>query len=448
MNTRAMDRVIEFLKPEHFAIPANAQVYDHMVTLTDRSQPINPMTMKGPIQGDPDIDEAGGLTYIVGLAASAVTIVNVTDYGKLIYDLYLRGELIAIGEDMVNASFESTLDDTAQTLVENAESQLFSISQGNSQDSRMVGVGVAVNEAMDQIHAAYTRDEPIGVKTGNAVLDGLTGGFRDTDLIILAGRPSMGKTALGLLWYLEAARAEGDNHQSVLFTAEMSRDQLGTRLACMESGVSSIRARNGKLDMIEYEDLMRAKSELSGYPLMLDDSVGLNTSIIRSRLRRIKRRQGLTIGVIDYLQLLSPTKAERHESRSVEVGNMSKSLKEIAKELAIPLVVLSQLSRAVENRNDKRPQLSDLRESGNIEQDADQVIFLYREGYYHARNKPARMNFKDEGAFAVAEANWLDVSERVQGTAEIILAKNRHGPIGMAKASFDESCVRFGNPLE
>lgn len=456
MNNKALERVQEFLLPDHFADPANGQIYESMLAIAATGAPANPVTLKNVVEHKELVVNAGGMKYIASLLSGAVTTINAGDYGRLIYDLHMRRELIAVGEDLVNDAYSHNLDTSATEIADTAEERIHAMGQANVKESRLVPFQVAMKEATDRIHHIRHHGTKPGHMTGLRTLDAITGGFHPGNVVVLAGRPSMGKTALALGWMIdmakeEAARAATDGSKArhgLFFSGEMTRDELAERGACHETGVSVTKTRNGNLDMLEYEDLLKAEKDLGALPMDIDDSPGLTTAMIRSRARRIQRKHGLLFIAVDYLQLIKPTKDQsRRDNRAQEVALMCHAFKDIAKELGVPVLLLAQLSRKVEERHDKRPQLADLRESGDIEQDADLVMFVYRHAYYHQRSKPDRANFDSQEHFEIKEHEWSVVAEAIREDAHVIVAKNRHGPIGTAKARFEESCVRFSNPL-
>lgn len=458
MNNRAYERVSDFLLPEHFTDPINARVYEACTRLIEQGRQANPVTLKSYLEHDETIIAAGGIKYLTTLATSVVTIINAGDYGKLIYDLYLRRELIDAGQDLVNAALDVQPDQTATDLIEAQEARLFQLTRARSEEDRMVQAGRAMDEAFEQIHAIrhglQTTGVPLSLRNFNQAL----GGLRATDLIYLAARPSMGKSALAGQIGLETAiwAKEQDENRApdadqplrgltVLFSLEMSRDQVAVRWACQKDALSAERARLGKIDMVEYQAFADARTALADLPLHIDDQAALTTTGLRTKLRRLARKQPLCLVIIDYLQLLRSTKAQKSDNRSNEIGMISRDLKALAKEFKCPFLVLSQLSRAVEQRQDKRPLLSDLRESGNIEQDADQVVFIYRPGYYVGQQRPTRRAEEGDDQFTIRQSNWAALAESTAGQAEIIVGKNRHGRVGTFDATWDAETLRFLN---
>ncbi|MGZ9108947.1 MAG: replicative DNA helicase [Micavibrio sp.] len=443
IDNRAMEK-IDFLKPVHFFAPAHQRIFEAIIKLTDRGQTASPVTLKGYFETDADLAQVGGAGYLADLAASVVTVINANDYAKSIYDLHMRRELITLGEDVVNDSYELTLDKDAFSTIELAENRLFTLAETGDQKSGFVTLRQSVMKAIEIADVAYKNDGHVtGVTTGLRDLDEKLGGLHKSDLLILAGRPSMGKTALATnIAYRAAARyAESGGKEGGIvgfFSLEMSADQLATRILADQSSISSDSIRKGNVSEVEFRRFVEASQKLSQVPLYIDDTPALSIGAVRSRARRLKRQHGLDLLVIDYLQLLQGTGSRQStENRVLEVSEITRGLKAIAKELEIPVMALSQLSRQVENREDKRPQLSDLRESGSIEQDSDVVMFVYREEYYLDRTQPPPGTDK--------HIQWQADMERAHNVAEVVIGKQRHGPIGIVPLYFEPSFTRFGD---
>lgn len=458
MNNRALDRVSEFLKPNHFADPVHGRIYDACIALAGRNQLANPVTLKSYLATDEGLKELGGDAYLAHLAAAAATIINAEDYGRLIFDLHLRRELIGIGEDMVNDSFEQGIEGMATELIEDAEKKLFDLATDGQAEGGLKPFRAAMITAIDMAEAAQKRDGGLsGVTTGLRDLDRLLGGLHPSDLIILAGRPSMGKTALATSIAYSAAKAlrietlpTGEKRAiegglCAFFSLEMSSEQLATRILAERSEISSHDIRQGKLSEEQFERLVVAAQELHSLPLYIDDTPALSISAVRTRARRQARREGLGLIVVDYLQLLQGSSRTKAENRVQEISDITRGLKALAKELNVPVLALSQLSRAVEQREDKRPQLSDLRESGSIEQDADVVMFVYRDQYYLERAEPSRRPDEAEDKFNARYADWQARCSDAFNVAEAIIAKQRHGPVGKVRLFFDGQYTKFGD---
>ena len=442
LNNKAVDRVSEFLAPEHFADPTNGRIYQVCLQLNEMGHLISPVTLRSALESDDLVNAAGGINYITALHQGAVTSINAKHYGQLIYDLFLRRELIAIGEDMVNEAFEATLDDQATDQIGAAEERLFNLGQSGTAQDRSISVHDAVAEAIKDAERAYKfNGAVIGVPTGLSDLDAKLGGLHPSDLIILAGRPGMGKSGMATTIAYNAAqhckttdRADHKGKVVAMFSLEMSAGQNGRRILSHLSRVDSHNLRNGHLRQEDFSKLSHAGTQMTDLPLVFDDRPGLYLSQIRAKCRRLARKgRGLALVVVDYLQLIgSPGGRERAENRVQEISAITRGLKTLAKELDVPVLALSQLSRAVEQREDKRPQLADLRESGTIEQDADVVMFVYREEYYLDRVDESRR-----------DAKWQVAMDAAQGMGEAIVAKQRHGPVGTVKLMFEAFSTFF-----
>ena len=458
INNRTFERVSEFLREEHFADAVHGRIFAACGKLIERGQIANPVTLKGFFEQDGALAEIGGPAYLVRLANSVVTVINAEDYGRLIHDLHIRRQLIALGEDMVNDAFRVDLDSGATDQIEIAESRLFELATTGAFEGGFATFQQAVVAAIEAAEAAHKREGGLsGVPTGLTDLDKKLGGLHDSDLLILAGRPSMGKTALATNIAFNAAHAYREERDALgnrkavdgavvaFFSLEMSAEQLATRILSERAEIPSHKIRQGELSPDEFERLVQASQELHRLPLFIDDTPALSISAVRTRSRRLMRQQGLGLIVIDYLQLLRGSVGVRVDNRVQEISDITRGLKALAKELNVPVIALSQLSRAVEQREDKRPQLSDLRESGSIEQDSDVVMFVYREQYYLERAEPSRRPEESEEKFMDRLSAWQKRCEEVWNTAECIIAKQRHGPIGTIKLYFDGNFTKFGD---
>lgn len=459
MNNRAFERVSEFLIDQHFADPVNGRIYQSCAKLIEQGQQANPVTLKTYLERDDLVVAAGGMKYLATLAASAVTVINAGEYGRLIYDLFLRRELIALGEDMVNEAFESSPDETANDQIETSEHRLFELASSGSVDGGFKTFAKALADAIDLAEAAHRREGALaGVTTGLIDLDRKLGGMHSSDLIILAGRPSMGKTALATTIAFNAAhyfkttdRPEDKGKQVAFFSLEMSAEQLATRILAERARINSHSIRTGGLSNDDFSRMVVASQELDQLPLSIDDTPAVTVSTVRTRSRRLARKPGsagLGLIVIDYLQLLAPPRGERSENRVQEISGITRGLKALAKDLGVPVIALSQLSRAVEQREDKRPQLSDLRESGTIEQDSDVVMFVYREQYYLERAEPAQKPEETGDKFHERHLKWQERCELAHNVAEVIVAKQRHGPIGSVKLHFEADFTHFSDHID
>jgi replicative DNA helicase len=444
VDNRAFERVSEFLKPEHFYAPAHGRIFEAAAKLIERGNVATAVTLKGVFDGDADLEHLGGAAYLADLAGSVVTILSVQDYARTIFELHLRRELIAMGEEMVNEAHRHDLDAPATEQIEAAERKLYDLATVGDTGSGFISFTASLTKAVDMAEAAYKRDSHItGVTTGLADMNKKLGGLQKSDLLILAGRPSMGKTALATNIAFNAARAYAESNGKdgamvAFFSLEMSAEQLATRILAEVSEVPSEKIRRGEVRDTEFRRFVEASQKLGSVPFYIDDTPALSIAQVRTRSRRLKRQYGLGLIVIDYLQLLRGSGTGRAaENRVLEISEITRGLKALAKELAVPVLALSQLSRAVEQREDKRPQLSDLRESGTIEQDSDVVMFVYREEYYVERRQPA------EGT--AEHATWQDEMSRAHNIAEVIIGKQRHGPIGTVKLYFDGQFTKFSD---
>jgi replicative DNA helicase len=452
-NNRAYERVQEFLLPGHFADPAHASVYEACSRLIDRGQIVDPVTLKNYFNNDEALAEIGGQPYLAELANAVITIQNAQDLGREIYDCFLRRELIEIGEVVANNAYEHDIDNPATQQIEVAEAQLFQLAEQGAAEGGFQEFRTALTSAIDLAAAAYKREtDLVGVPTGFRDLDQLLGGLHKSDLVIIAGRPSMGKTALATNIAYNASSAvirttddAGNDIEErdivAFFSLEMSAEQLATRIISEQAHVRSDAIRRGDVSEEEYNRVFAVSQALHSLKLFIDDTPALTVAQIRTRARRLKRQHGLSLIIVDYLQLVNPPAGMRNENRVQEVSVITRSLKALAKELDVPVVALSQLSRAVEQREEKRPQLSDLRESGSIEQDADVVMFLYREEYYLDRESREQREHETEDKFA----RRLERLERMRNKAEIIVGKQRHGPIGTAHLHFTGEFTQFSD---
>ncbi|MFN3826187.1 MAG: replicative DNA helicase [Micavibrio sp.] len=445
VDNRVMERVGDTLKSHHFFHPAHQRIFAAIQKLIDRGQTASPVTLKGYFEQDQDLAQVGGAEYLAELAASVISIINAEDYARTVQELHMRRELILVGEDVVNESFQQKLDEEPLKVLQKAEGRLYELAQTGDTKGGFVSILDSVKVSIQIAEKAFHTDGHVtGVTTGLRDMDEKLGGLHPSDLLILAGRPSMGKTALAVNLAYNAAQAYADSGGKEggrvgFFSLEMSSDQLATRILADLSGVSGDAIRKGNFKEDDFRRFAQAAQKLSSVPLYIDDTPALSISAVRSRARRLQRTHGLDMLVIDYLQLLTGTGSRQSsENRVLEISEITRGLKAIAKELAIPVLALSQLSRAVEQREDKRPMLSDLRESGSIEQDADVVMFVYREEYYLSRSEPSM----DE---ADKYTKWQEKMGRAHNVAEAIIAKQRHGPIGTVRMYFEPNLTRFSD---
>ena len=434
-NNDVYDRVASIIGPQHFYDPVHARIFEIAAARISKNNLASPVTLKAFMEDDEGLKELGGAAYLARLAGAAISAFAV------------RRDLIRLGHDIsAKASRVDVASEPREQIVE-AEQQLYKLAEQGQSEGGFTSFLKAVTDAVNVANAAYQREGGLaGVSTGLIDMDNKLGGLHPSDLLILAGRPSMGKTSLATNIAFNVAKAyrrgtkpdgsEGAVDGGVVgfFSLEMSAEQLAGRILAEASEVSSHKIRQGDMDEVEFRRFVEAAKALEACPLFIDDTAAIPIAQLAARARRLKRTHGLDLLIVDYLQLVRGTS----DNRVQEIGEISMGLKAIAKELNIPVIALSQLSRQVESRDDKRPQLSDLRESGTIEQDADVVMFVFREEYYKEREKPG-----DHELEKMAE--WQEAMSRLHGKAEVIIGKQRHGPIGTVELSFESQFTRFGN---
>ncbi|TCP63219.1 replicative DNA helicase [Rhodovulum bhavnagarense] len=448
-NNDIFDRIASIIQSHHFYEPVHQRIYEIAAARIQRNALASPVTLKAFLKDDEGLRELGGPAYLARLAGAAISSFAARDYAQMIYDFAIRRELILLGRDISDKAAKIDISSEPKAQIVEAEQALYKLGEQGQTESGFQSFLRAVTDAVNVANAAYQREGGLaGVSTGLIDLDKKLGGLHRSDLLILAGRPSMGKTSLATNVAFNIAKAyrrgalpdgsEGAVEGGVVgfFSLEMSAEQLAARILSEASEVPSEQIRRGDMTEAEFRRFVEAAKALEACPLYIDDTPALPISQLAARARRLKRTHGLDALFVDYLQLVRPATAK--DSRVNEVSEITQGLKAIAKELDIPVVALSQLSRQVESREDKRPQLSDLRESGSIEQDADVVMFVYRDEYYKEREKPGEDNLE-------AMAKWQEVMERCHGKAEVIIGKQRHGPIGTVELSFEGRFTRFGN---
>ncbi|MCC5970057.1 MAG: replicative DNA helicase [Pararhodobacter sp.] len=450
-NNDVYDRISSLIKADHFFDPVHRRIFEISAARIQKNALASPVTLKAFMEDDSGLKELGGPAYLARLAGAAISAYAARDYAQMIYDLAVRRDLIQLGRDISARAAQVDVDSEPKEQITDAEQKLYKLGEQGVAERGFQSFLKAVTEAVNIANAAYQRDGGLaGISTGLADLDKKLGGLHPSDLIILAGRPSMGKTSLATNIAFNIAKAhkrgmrpdgvEGTVNGGVVgfYSLEMSAEQLAARILSESSEVPSEQIRRGDMTEQEFRRFVEAAKSLEACPLYIDDTPALPISQVAARARRLKRTHGLDVLMVDYLQLL---KGSSKESRVQEVSEITQGLKAIAKELNIPVIALSQLSRQVENRDDKRPQLSDLRESGSIEQDADVVMFVYRDEYYREREKPGDHDLE-------AMAKWQDIMEKVHGKAEVIIGKQRHGPIGSVELSFEGRFTRFSNLVQ
>ena len=455
-NNNAYDRVADYLRPECFADPIHGSIFGAIAKLIERGQIADPITLLNFFENNGSIKEVGGSHYLAEIAGSMVSVINSAEYGRTIYDLHLKRQLIELGEQVVNRAYTPEVDDPAIIQIENAEQTLYDLATTGNLEGGFQDFKSTVISAIEVAEIAHKRDGKLsGVSTGLRDLDQIMGGLHPSDLIILAARPSMGKTALATNIAFNAAydykvETNENGDEKILdgavvgfFSLEMSAEQLAARILSEQAQIASDKMRRGTLTNTEFDKLVVASQQLHQLPIFIDDTPALSVSALRTRARRLKRNEGLGLVIVDYLQLMDGS--SRSDNRVQEISEITRGLKTLAKELDVPVLALSQLSRAVEQREDKRPQLSDLRESGTIEQDADVVSFIFRQAYYDERNEPVQRPEESTDKYTARYSEWEERSEQNRFIAELIIGKQRHGPTGTTKLHFNGMYTRFGD---
>ncbi len=458
-NNRAYERVSEFLAPVHFADSIHGRIFQAIARRIEAGQLADAVTLKAEFEHSGVLEEVGGTAYLAQLLSSMVGIINAGEYGRAIHDAWLRRQLIDIGEVVVNNAFgaDPELDGAGQ--IEAAEQSLFQLAtDGGGGDGGFVTFETALSEAIKVAESAFHQAGHVtGLSTGLRDIDAKLGGLHPSDLLILAGRPGMGKTALATKIAFGAAKSLMDQAREIgpnvqpkkhvaIFSLEMSAEQLATRLLSEEARISGDRIRRGDIGQKDFDKFVEVSREIGSLPLQIDDTPAITMSMLRTRCRRLQRTKGLALVVVDYLQLMRPSAGARTENRVQEISMITQGLKALAKELEIPVIALSQLSRQVENREDKRPQLADLRESGSIEQDADVVMFVYRDEYYLEQRMPKEVAFEGGAEkFNAAMDEWQQKMAQVHNKADLIVAKQRHGPTGSIPLFFEGVYTRFAD---
>ncbi len=454
-DNRNYEKVSDFLHEDHFIDETNKTIYSTIKKLLDKNILVSPITLQNYLPDDNN--SFNKLNFLNQLKDSAPSTQNTFNYAKIIYDLHIKRNLVGIAQNIIHET-SSNNDELAENLIENAENDLYNLSQTGNTDRSFINFGNALQGAVDIISEAYKREGKIaGVPTGFRDLDKKLGGLHRSDLIIIAGRPSMGKTALGTNIAFNCAikyqeiKDEFENKKIVdggkvaFFSLEMSSEQLATRILAEQTKISGDKMRKAELNKSDFNKIAKTSSELENLNLIIDDNPVLTIPTLRARARRLKRLYDINLIIIDYLQLMSSSSNKRNDGRVQEISEITRGLKSIAKELNIPIIALSQLSRQVEQREDKRPQLSDLRESGTIEQDSDVVMFIYRESYYLERLEPIRKSEEDDLKYNERVSRWQQLTNDNYNKAEIIIAKQRHGPIGSIKMHFDANYTKFSD---
>ena len=430
----------------HFFDPLHASIFDACIFLIDNGRLADPLTLKSylkqdDLQRDMDIEK-----YLSELREGVVSLSKAKFYAEEIRNCYVRRSLIRIGDELINKSVNPTIDITPDQEISNTEEQLYNLAEKDQINSGPLDFKSVLASATNQINEAYNRKGKLsGIDTGFSGLNRKLGGLNKSDLLVLAGRPAMGKTALATNIGFNAAKSSKleKNESILIFSLEMSAEQLAQRILAEQSTIDSHKLRSGDLNETEFSKLVSTQNDILNLPFFIDDTPAISVGQIASRARRLKRTHGLSLIIIDYIQLIQGSKASEAQGRVQEVSNITRGLKSLAKELNVPILALSQLSRAVEQREDKRPILADLRESGSIEQDADVVMFVYREEYYLDKSEPTQRDNENQESFNERFLKWQDRRNMAEGKAEIIISKQRHGPTGIVQVQFEAKFTRF-----
>jgi replicative DNA helicase len=430
------DEVNTIISSINFYDPMHQKIFDAIESLIYKGMLANPITLKNYFEDEKD--DINVPEYLVKVTKFSTPVRQAVEYSKIIYDMFVRRELIKISEETIDSAKLNDLDTSGQTIIENSERQLFDLAEKGSFSSSLIKFDDAMKQTIEMASAAYKNEEGIvGVPTGLRDLDDKLGGLHQSDLIIIAGRPSMGKTSLATNIAFNAAQKlqdSGKKSSIAFFSLEMSSEQLSTRIISEQARISSNDIRRGRISDDQFDKFLETSKNIAELPLYIDETPAISIAALSNRARRIKRLFGLDMIVVDYIQLMRGTTYNK-DGRVQEISQITQGLKAIAKELAVPVVALSQLSRQVEQRDDHKPQLADLRESGSIEQDADVVMFVYREGYYLSRKEPREAT--------VEHAEWQAKMNEVAHLAQIIIGKQRHGPIGNVTLEFEERFTKF-----
>jgi len=436
VTNEIFDEVNTIISNINFYDPMHQKIFDAIENMIYKGMLANPITLKNYFENEKD--ELNVPEYLVKITKFSTSVRQAIEYSKIIYDMYVRRELIKISEKIIDDAKENNLDSNGQNIIENSEKLLYDLAEKGSFSSSLIKFDDAMKQTIEMASAAYKNEEGIvGVPTGLRDLDDRLGGLHQSDLIIIAGRPSMGKTSLATNIAFNAAQKiqENDSKSSVaFFSLEMSSEQLSTRIISEQARIGSNDIRRGRISDEQFDQFLETSKNISELPLFIDETPAISIAAMSNRARRIKRLYGLDLIVVDYIQLMKGS-FNNKDGRVQEISQITQGLKAIAKELGVPVLALSQLSRQVEQRDDHKPQLADLRESGSIEQDADVVMFVYREGYYLQRKEPREAT--------VEHAEWQAKMNEVAHLAEIIIGKQRHGPIGKVTLEFEERFTKF-----
>ena len=439
VNNDIIDEIANLIDSRKFYDPAHVKIYDVIENLNNKGMIANPITLKNFFEKDDMLNEVGGTEYLIKLTRFSGSVKQAIDYAKVIHEMYLRRELIQISDKLSSETFNAHSNEhNAEKIIENTEKSLFDLAERGSFSQSFIKFDKALDQTIEMATSAMQNDQGlVGVPTGLTELDEKLGGLHKSDLIILAGRPSMGKTALATNIAYNAAQnimSKAEKTSVAFFSLEMSSEQLSTRILSEQARIKSDDIRRGKVTEDEITRYIETSRNIYNLPLFIDETPAINIATLSNRSRRIKRLFGLSLIVVDYIQLMRSS-SNKYDGRVQEISEITQGLKALAKELSVPVLALSQLSRAVEQRDDKKPQLADLRESGSIEQDADVVMFVYREEYYLERKQPK--------LGSIEHAEWQSKMNDVNGLADIILGKQRHGPTGTVKVEFEGIYTKF-----
>ena len=438
VNNDIIDEISNMISPTIFYDPAHTKIYEVIEILNNKGMIANPITLKNYFEKDDMLNEVGGTEYLVKLTRFSSSTKQAVDYAKIVHEMYLRRELVLISDNLTSETL-NTKEESAEKIIENTEKSLFDLAERGSFSQSFLKFNQALDQTIEMATLAMKNEKGIvGVPTGLTDLDEKLGGLHKSDLVILAGRPSMGKTALATNIAYNAAQnilARQEKSSVAFFSLEMSSEQLSTRILSEQSRIKSDDIRRGKVTEEEINRYIETSRNIYNLPLYIDETPAITIATLCNRARRIKRLFGLSLIVVDYIQLMRASNFVKNEGRVQEISEITQGLKALAKELSVPVLALSQLSRAVEQRDDKQPQLADLRESGSIEQDADVVMFVFREAYYLERKQPK--------LGSIEHAEWQSKMNDVNGLADIILGKQRHGPTGTVKVEFEGIYTKF-----
>ena len=438
VNNDIIDEIASIISSEKFYDPIHVKIYEVIENLNNKGMIANPITLKNYFEKNQGLDDVGGVEYLVKLTRFSSSVKQAIDYAKIVHENYVKRELIQISHQIKDDSVNADDDKSSDLIIEDAEKSLFDLAERGSFSQSFIKFNLALDQSINMAEQAMKNDQGIvGVPTGLTDLDEKLGGLHKSDLVIIAGRPSMGKTALATNIAYHAAKniqLKGTKSSVAFFSLEMSSEQLSTRILSEQSRIKSNDIRRGKATEEELSRYIETSRDIYELPLYIDETPAIAISTLSNRARRIKRKNGLSLIVVDYIQLMR-TNSKRNDGRVQEISEITQGLKALAKELSVPVLALSQLSRAVEQRDDKKPQLADLRESGSIEQDADVVLFVFREEYYEEKKQPK--------LGSIEHAEWQSKMSDIAGLAEILIGKQRHGPTGNIQVEFEGMYTKF-----